>query len=121
MPAMSSRYKYIEDPGHFALVRVPDNKAPADALMHGSMSSVTQCLLDSKARSEALALVARADQAAEQEREREQQEQQAITEGTRALTDGIAKISRRLDALVQSRDARRKLDAASEATKQMLE
>jgi hypothetical protein len=122
MPAMSSRFKYIEDPGHFALIRVPPNsKPPADAIACGSLAAVTERVLSSKARADALALVARADEAAEQEREREQREQEIFAEGVRALRDGILKLSHRLDALVQSRDARRRLDAASEATKQMLE
>jgi hypothetical protein len=30
MPAMISRYKYIEDPAHFALIRVPDGKPPCE-------------------------------------------------------------------------------------------
>jgi hypothetical protein len=120
MPAMSSRFKYIEDPGHFALIRLPNGKVPADAIVHGSMSCVMQSVLDSKARNEALDLLARADAAAEQEREREQREQQVITEGIRAIADGIAKLSRRLDAIERSRDARRQLDAISEATEQLL-
>jgi hypothetical protein len=122
MPAMSSRFKYLEDDSRFALIRVPDGVRPTgDVIAHGSTSSVTQCLLDSKARNDALDLIARANEAAEQEREREQREQEVFAEGVRALRDGILKLSHRVDALVQSRDARRRLDAASEATKQMLE
>jgi hypothetical protein len=100
---------------------VHDNKVPASAIMHGPMDVVAESILGSRARAEAEALVKRADAAAEQEREREQQEQQAIGEGVRALRDGILKLSHRLDALVQSRDARHKPDYASEATNQMLE
>jgi hypothetical protein len=99
----------IEDPGHFALIRLPNSKVPADAIVHGSMSCVMQSVLDSKARNEALDLLARADMPAEQEREREQREQEIVSDGIHAIADGIAKLSRRLDALVQSRDARRKL------------
>ena len=105
----------------FAIVPVHDNKVPASAIMHDPMDVVAESILSSRARAEAEALVKCADAAAEQEREREQQEQQAIGEGIRALRDGILKLSHRLDALVQSRDARHKLDYASEATKQMLE
>ena len=105
----------------FAIVPVHDNKVPAGAIAHGPLNVITERVLSSKARTEALALVARADEAAEQEREREQREQEILSDGIRAFTDGIADLSRRLDALVQSRDARRKLDAASEATKEMLE
>jgi hypothetical protein len=121
MPAMSSRFKYIEDPGHFALIRVPDNsKPPADAIAHGTLSAVTERVLSSRARSDALDLLARADEAAEHEREREQREQQLITDGLRALHYRLDDFGRRLDAIEQSRDARHKLDAASEATAQML-
>jgi hypothetical protein len=121
-PAMSSRLKYGEDkPGSFALIRVPDGcKAPGDVIAHGSMSSVTQCLLDSVARSKAEALLARADEAAEQEKQREQREQQLITEGVRALHDRLDDFGRRLDAIERSRDARRQLDAQSAATEKML-
>jgi hypothetical protein len=99
MPAMSSRYKYIEDPGHFALIRVPDGcKAPDDVIAHGSLNAITERVMSSKARSDALELLARADAAAEEEREREQREQQVLTEGIRALADSVAKLSSRLDA-----------------------
>jgi hypothetical protein len=87
----------------------------------GSLNAVTQPILGSKSRADALDLIKRADAAAEQEREREQQERVVVAEGARALADGIAQLSRRLDALVQSRDARRRLDAVSEATRHMLE
>jgi hypothetical protein len=90
-------------------------------IAQGSLSAVTQPILNSRSRAEALTIIARADQAAEEQREREQQERDVFAEGVRALRDGILKLSHRVDALVQSRDARRKLDAASEATRQMLE
>ena len=84
---------------------------------------MAQCLLDGKGHVDVDALIARADQAtelAEQKREREQQEQEVLAEGVRAIAEGITQLSRRLDSIEQSRDARRKLDAASEATKKML-
>jgi hypothetical protein len=106
---------------HFAIIPVPYGKPPADCIMHGPMQAVMQHVLGSKARVEAEALIARADAAAEQEREREQREQHIVSEGIRAFADGIADLSRRLDVLVRSRDARRRLDAASEATRHMLQ
>jgi hypothetical protein len=106
----------------FAIIAVPpDGKPPAGAIVHGPLDVVMERVLDSKARVAAEALVARADQAAEQEREREEREQEVITEGIRAIADGILKLKHRLDAIEHSRDARRKLDAASEATEQMLQ
>jgi hypothetical protein len=92
-----------------------------EIIMQGSLNAVMQHVIDSKARKEAEALIARADQAAEQEREREQRERELVSDGIRVLADGFKKLDRRFDALMRSRDARRKLDAASEATKQMLE
>jgi hypothetical protein len=107
---------------NFAIIPVPyGTPSPNSAIAHGPLSQIMEHVLGSRARADAEALVKRAADAAEQEHEREQQEQQAISEGVRALRDGILKISHRVDVLVQSRDARRKLDAVSEATKEMLE
>jgi hypothetical protein len=111
----------MTDPSTFAIIPVPYGKPPADAIAHGPMSAVMQHVLSSRARAEALALVKRADAAAEEERRRAQREQQIFSEGIRAIADGIGQLSRRLDEIERSRDARRRLDAASEATKQMLE
>jgi hypothetical protein len=52
----------------FAIIPVP-GKPPADAVAHRPISAVMEYVLDSKARVEAEALVKRAEQAAEQERE----------------------------------------------------
>jgi len=101
----------------FAIIPLT-GKPPDNAIVHGSLNAVTQCVLGSKARFEAELLIARAD-AAEEEREREQREQQVLTEGIRALADSVAKLSSRLDALEQSPDIRHPLDAASEATAKM--
>jgi hypothetical protein len=105
----------------FAIIPVRYGKPPAEAIMHGPLSAVMEHVLGSKARADALALVARADEAAAEEREREQREQEILSDGIRAVADGIQQLSRRLDALVRSRDARRRLDFASEATREMLE
>jgi hypothetical protein len=107
---------------NFAIIPVPyGTPSPNSAIMQGPLRMVMEHVLGSRARADAEALVKRAADAAEEEREREQQEQQAISEGVRALRDGILKLSHRVDALVRSRDARRKLDHASEATRKMLE
>jgi hypothetical protein len=89
-------------------------------IAQGSLSAVTQPILSSRSRADAEALIKRAADATEEERERKQREQEIFDEGARALHDGVLKLSHRLDALEQSRDVRRKLDAASEATEQML-
>ena len=114
MPAMSSRLNYSNDEG-FTL-RGPDG----DLIARGSMSAVSEHVLGSKARAEAEALVARADAAAAEEREREQRTQELFADGIRSIADNITKLSRRLDAIERSRDARQELDAASEATAQLL-
>ena len=112
----------MTDPSTLAIIPVPyGSPSPANAIAHGPMAAVMAHVLGSKARAEALDLVQRAEQAAEEERERAQREQQIFSEGVQAIADGIAALSRRLDAIEQSRIARHKLDAASEATKQMLE
>jgi hypothetical protein len=105
----------------FAIIPVPYGKPPAGAIAHGPLSAVFEHVLGSRARADAEALVKRAADAAEQEREREQREQEVLSDGIRTIADGVAKLSRRLDLLLRSRDARRRLDFASEATKQMLE
>jgi hypothetical protein len=88
---------------------------------HGGRGAVTEPILSTRARADAEALLKRADAAAEEEKQREEREQEVIAEGIRAFADGVTQLARRLDALEQSRDARRKLDAASEATREMLE
>jgi hypothetical protein len=105
---------------NFAIIPVSGHKPPDNAIMHGPLDVITERVLGSRARADALDLVARAADAAEQEREREQQEQAVLAEGVKAIADGIAQLSRRLDAIEQSQIARHKLDAASEATQQLL-
>jgi hypothetical protein len=104
----------------FAIIPVPDGKPPVNAIAHGSMFAVMERLLDSKSRTAALDLVARAEQAVEQEREREQRDQAIVTNGIGALADAITRLSRRLDGIERSQVARHQLDAASEATARML-
>ena len=59
----------------FAIIEVPEGShLPAGAIAHGPLDVITERVIGSKARAEAEALIARADQAAEEEREREQRE-----------------------------------------------
>src|SRR6516225_8725272 len=90
----------------FAIVPVSD-KPPANAIMHGSMSAVMERIADSKARSEAEAVIARAEQAAAELELEQQREQQIIADGLHKFIDGITDLTRRVDELEQSRETRR--------------
>jgi hypothetical protein len=103
----------------FAIVPVSD-KPPANAIMHGSMSAVMERIADSKARTEAEATIARAEQAAAELAQQNEREQQIIADGVRKFTDGILELTHRVDQLEQERETRRALDAATEVTQQML-
>jgi hypothetical protein len=107
---------------NFAIIQVPEgSQPPAGAIATGPMSIITENVLGSRARAEAEALVKRAADAAEQEREREEREQELTANAIREIADGIKRLGQRIDAIEQSRDDRRKLDAASEATEEMLQ
>jgi hypothetical protein len=104
----------------FAIVPVSEGKPPANAIMHGSMSAVMERVADSKARSEATALIRRAADAAAELKQQQEREQAAADDGVRKIADGILKLTHRLDQLEQERETRRALDAATEVTEQML-
>jgi hypothetical protein len=103
----------------FAIVPV-EHKPPANSIMHGSMSAVLERVADSKARSEATALIRRAADAAVELKAQQEREQAAVETGVRKIADGILKLTHRLDQLEQERETRRALDAATEVTQQML-
>jgi hypothetical protein len=103
----------------FAIVPVSD-KPPANAIMHGSMSAVMERIADSKARTEATALIRRAADAAAELKQQQEREQAAIDDGVRKIADGILKLTHRIDQLEQERETRRALDAATEVTREML-
>ena len=103
----------------FAIVPVSD-KPPSNAIMHGSMSAVMERVADSKARSEAEKVIARAEQAAAELEQQQRHEQQIIADGVRKFADGITDLTRRIDQLEQERETRRALDAAIEVTREML-
>jgi hypothetical protein len=105
----------------FAIVPVPEGKPPSNAIMHGSMSAVMERIADSKARSEAEATIARAEQAAAELEQQQQREQQIIADGVRKFADGILELTHRVDQLEQERETRRALDAATEVTRELLE
>jgi hypothetical protein len=109
-----------EPNARFAIVPVSD-KPPADAIMHGSMSAIMERVADSKARAEAEAVIARAEQAAAELAQQNEREQQIIADSMRKFVDGITDLTRRVDELEQSRETRRALDAATAVTRELLE
>jgi hypothetical protein len=71
----------------FAIVPVSEGKPPANALMHGSMSAVMERVADSKARTEATALIRRAaDAAAELKQQQERSRPRSTTACARLPT-----------------------------------
>ena len=103
----------------FAIIPV-EGKPPTNTIMHGSMSAIMERVADSKARTEAEKVIARAEQAAAELEQQQQREQQVIADGVRKFADGISDLTRRVDELEQARETRRALDAATEVTQQML-
>jgi hypothetical protein len=70
----------------FAIVPVED-KPPSNAIMHGSMSAVMERVADSKARTEATALIRRAaDAAAELKQQQERSRPRSTTACARLPT-----------------------------------
>jgi len=104
----------------FAIVPVSEGKPPQNAIAHGSMSAVMERIADSKARSEAEKVIARAEQAAAELEQQQQREQQVIADAVGKFAAGISDLTRRVDQLEQERETRRALDAATEVTQQML-
>src|SRR5262249_22604866 len=104
----------------FAIVPVSEGKPPQNAIAHGSMSAVMERVADSKARSEATALIRRAADAAVELKQQQEREQAAVDDGVRKIADGILELTHRLDQLERERETRRALDAATEVTQQML-
>ena len=104
----------------FAIVPVAEGKPPQNAIAHGSMSAVMERIADSKARSEAEKVIARAEQAAAELEQQQQREQQVIADAVGKFAAGISDLTRRVDQLEQERETRRALDAATEVTREML-
>jgi hypothetical protein len=70
----------------FAIVPLTENqRAPADCIAWGSMSAISQHIVDSKVRNAALNLLARADAASEELEQAQAQQQQLITTGLQTL------------------------------------
>jgi hypothetical protein len=109
----------MSDPEQFAIVPVY-GQPPADAIMHGSIDAVMEQIVGSKARNALEDLVERAADAAEQEAQRETREAEQQRRVIQDLCNGINRMTKRLDAIVQSRRDRRRLDELSEQTEQAL-
>jgi hypothetical protein len=99
----------------------PDDRAPANAIAHGSWSALGPLLFHTRPLIAALDLAATAVAGAEHLHARALSEQQFVAESVAAMADGLAKLGRRLDALETSQADRRQLDAASEAARELLE
>jgi hypothetical protein len=98
-----------------------DDQAPENAIAHGSWNALGPLLFDTRPLTAALDLAARTVAIAEQEHARQADEQQIIADGVTALVDGLAQLRQRLDTLERSQVDRRKLDAASEVARELLE
>jgi hypothetical protein len=109
----------MSDPEQFAIIPIT-GQPPADAIMHGSIDAVMEQIVGSKARNELEALIERAADAAEQEAEREAREAEQQRHVIQDLCNGINRMTKRLDAIVQSRRDRKRLDELSEQTEQAL-
>jgi hypothetical protein len=86
-----------------------------DLIAHGSMSALTERVLDSKARNDAISLLEDAAKAVGLLEQQQDYEQQLRQREVRAFCDGVAAIGRRLDALEATRAARARHAAADEA------
>src|SRR6516162_172000 len=95
-----------------------DDQVPENAIAHGSWNALGPLLFDTRPLIAALDLAARTVALAEQEHGHQAREQQ-IAE--KALADGMLQLQHRIDALARNQKDRRKLDAASEAARELLE
>jgi hypothetical protein len=83
-----------------------------NVIMHGSMSAVTECIVDSQARADVAAEMA---EAAETIGLLEHKEDQFRARQVRSLSDGLATLGHRLDAVEQRHAERIRQAAADEA------
>jgi hypothetical protein len=114
----------MADDEEIAIIAIPRNspepfyKEVLDkAFAHGSRSMIMERVLDSKARQEALDLVASAEAAREQMRQQVEAEKQQFADTIQKLCDGIGKMARRVDVLGQSKTLRASVDRDYEAAK----
>jgi hypothetical protein len=98
------------DPREFKLLD-PDN----NIIMRGSLSAVTECIVDSRARADAISLLEDAAKAVGLLEQQQQHEAQLREREVRAFCDGIAALARRLDALEQRRAEHARQAAEDEA------
>jgi hypothetical protein len=86
-------------------------------IAHGSMSAVTEHIVDSVARADAEDLLLEAAHAVGQLEALEEREQSAHAADVRRLCDDLTRFGRRLDAFEAKRKAQRKADAELEQLK----
>ena len=120
MPAMSSKLKYDNEAppvpenrsDSFAIIPVYGNKAPSNALMHGSLTSLISHMVDNRTMSEDRALMRglRADAAELAEQTKQLQNGMRDAEQTEAK---LADFARQVNAMVDALTAR--MDSIEEA------
>jgi hypothetical protein len=86
-----------------------------DLIARGSMSALTERVLDSRARAHAISLLEDAAKAVGLLEAQQDHEQQLRQRQVRAFVDGVAAIGRRLDAVEQRHAERARQAAADEA------
>jgi hypothetical protein len=102
-------------PTRFAIVPLWDGQpAPTLAIMSGSLDAVLERITDSRARSDAIALISRADAALASLGETAALHEQLLREGITALTARMDAIAARLDAAQRTLTADAKADAEAE-------
>jgi hypothetical protein len=113
----------MSDPAaRFAVIPLgPDDRAPANAIAHGSWSALAPLIFDHRPLTEALRLAETAVAGAEQLHARALEEQQLVAEGVADMVGKLAGMQRRLDTLEGRKADRHALDAASEAARELLE
>jgi len=112
----------IDPAKRFAVIELGvGDRVPPDAIAHGSWAALGPLLFDTRPLTAALELAARTVTLAEQEHGRQAGEQQIVADGVATLVDGLTQLRQRVDALARSQADRRRLDAASEVARELLE
>jgi len=112
----------LDPTARFAVIPLDrDDPVPTNAIAHGSWSALGPLLFDTRPLTAALDLAARTVAHAEENHARQVSEQQLVADGATALVDGLLQLRHRLDTLERNQRDRRRLDAASEVARELLE
>ena len=104
------------NPDRFAIIPLhPNQPAPGNSIMHGSLSAVMERIIDSRAPNDALDLLNQAADALTQLEHTRDQETQIVARGLQTLVGSIDAISRRLDSIESQRADQARQDAEAEA------